>query len=292
MTRAVKAIAIVTALAALLAGCTAVRDREPASGSRTISVAGMEREYLVHVPDTLAAQPSLVVFMHGGFGSAAQAEAAYGWDAVADREGFIVAYPEGDGVAWNAGSCCGSPAKTDVDDVAFIAALTAQLQGEFGVAPSRTFATGMSNGAMMAYRMACDTDTFAAIAPVAGTIVTECDAPHPASVLHIHGLEDERVRYDGETGSGATRVDGRAVEDDVALWRAVDGCGAPTVLDAAPVTTSAAECPDGREVTLITIADAGHQWPGADGHRVADPDAVSTAIDATEVIWQFFERAA
>jgi polyhydroxybutyrate depolymerase len=292
MTRAVKAIAIVTALAALLAGCSPVRDRGAATESRSITVGGEQREYLVHVPDHLSDQPSLVVFLHGGFGSAAQAESAYGWDALAEREGIIVAYPEGDGVAWNAGSCCGSPAKTDVDDVAFITALTAQLQTEFGVAPSRTFATGMSNGAMMAYRMACDTAVFAAIAPVAGTIVTECDAPRPASVLHIHGLLDERVRYDGETGSGATRVDGLAVEEAVALWRTADGCGTPTVIDAAPVTTSSTECADGREVTLITIADAGHQWPGADGKRVADPDAVSTAIDATEVIWQFFERAA
>ena len=58
------------------------------------------------------------------------------------------------------------------------------------------------------------------------------------------------------------------------------------MLDAAPVVTSTAEC----AVTLITFADAGHQWPGADGRRVADPDAVSTAIDATEVIWQLFSR--
>ncbi len=244
----------------------------------------------MHVPRDVAPDPSLVVMLHGGFGSAAQAESAYGWDELADRAGFVVAYPDGDGAAWNAGSCCGSPAKKDVDDVAFITAVVTTLQAEFGIAPERTFATGMSNGAMMAYRLACDTDVFAAIAPVSGTIVTACDDPHPASVLHIHGLQDERVRYDGETGSGATRVDGVAVEDAIALWRTADGCAEPTVTEAAPVTTSTALCSDDREVTLITIADAGHQWPGAQGTRVADPDAVSTAIDATEVIWEFFAR--
>lgn len=285
MKRSLALIAII----ALLAGCASVPDR-PEAGARTIDVDGVQREYLVHEPASLAAQPSLVIFLHGGFGSAAQAESAYGWDDLADREGIIVAYPEGDGVAWNAGSCCGSPARNDTDDVAFIAAVTAELQAEFGIAPEHTFATGMSNGAMMAYRMACETDIFAAIAPVSGTVVTDCVSPHPVSLLHIHGLEDERVRYDGEVGSGATRVDGLAVEDAVALWRSADGCAAPTVLDAAPVLTSTAECADGREVTLITIADAGHQWPGADGRRVADPDAVSTAIDATEVIWLFFNR--
>lgn len=292
MRRVLTSLALFAVVGLVLSGCAAlgVRDAAAASETRTIDFGGLDRSYIVHTPGELAAEPSLVVFLHGGFGSAAQAESAYGWDELADREGFVVAYPDGDGAAWNAGSCCGSPAKKDVDDVAFITAVASTLQAEFGIAAERTFATGMSNGAMMAYRMACDTAVFAAIAPVAGTIVTPCETPPPTSVLHIHGLEDERVRYDGETGSGATRVNGLAVEDAIALWRTADGCAEPTVTEAAPVSTSTALCADDREVTLITIADAGHQWPGAQGRRVADPDAVSTAIDATEVIWEFFAR--
>lgn len=279
------------ALAALLSGCTP--SAAPVSGtqSRTIEVDGTSREYLVHIPDELDAEPTLVVFVHGGFGSAAQAESAYGWDAIADQNDVIVAYPQADGLAWNAGSCCGKSARSGIDDVAFVSAMVAELQGEFGVDPSRTFGTGMSNGAMMVYSMACETDVFAAIAPVAGTIVTGCDSPAPTSVLHIHGLDDDRVRFDGEPGSGTTRVDGMPIEDVTALWRAADACAPPTVVDEPPVTTSRAECPDGRAVELITIAGAGHQWPGASGRGLADPDPASSAINATETIWTFFAAA-
>lgn len=279
------------ALAALLSGCTP--SAAPVSGtqSRTIEVDGTSREYLVHVPDELGAEPTLVVFVHGGFGSAAQAESAYGWDAIADQNDVIVAYPQADGLAWNAGSCCGKSARSGIDDVAFVSAMVAELQGEFGVDPSRTFGTGMSNGAMMVYSMACETDVFAAIAPVAGTIVTGCGSPAPTSVLHIHGLDDDRVRFDGEPGSGTTRVDGMPIEDVTALWRAADACAPPTVVDEPPVTTSRAECPDGRAVELITIAGAGHQWPGASGRGLADPDPASSAINATETIWTFFAAA-
>ena len=292
MRRELTSLALLAVAGSVLSGCAAlgVRDTAPASETRTIESGGLDRSYIVHTPGKLAAEPSLVVFLHGGFGSASQAQSAYGWNELADREGIIVAYPNGVDKAWNAGSCCGSPVRDSVDDVAFIAQLTADLQAEFGIPASRTFATGMSNGAMMAYRMACETTVFSAIAPVAGTIATPCDGPQPTSVLHIHGLEDERVRYGGETGSGVTRVDGLAVEESVALWRAVDGCDEPVVTEESPVVTNSSQCADGREVTLITIADAGHQWPGADGERVADPDAVSTAIDATESIWAFFDR--
>lgn len=174
------------------------------------------------------------------------------------------------------------------DDVAFISAVTAELQTEFEVAPARTFATGMSNGAMMTYRMACDTTLFAAIAPVAGTIVTPCDNPAPVSVLHIHGLDDERVRYDGEQGSGAARVDGMPIDDVIALWRQIDACQDSTTTGQPPLATTRSDSADGRVVELITISGAGHQWPGASGHGLADPDSASSAVNATETIWKFF----
>lgn len=285
----------VLAVAILLTGCGTAdgptRDSETGTSgaqARTVDVHGEPREYLLHVPDELAAEPTLIVFAHGGFGNAAQAESAYGWDRIADREGVVVAYPQALGLAWNAGECCGKAARQGVDDVAFLSSMVATLQDEFGVDPSRTFATGMSNGAMMIYRMACETDVFATIAPVAGTIVTECDSPAPTSVLHIHGLADERVRFDGERGSGTTRVDGMPIEQVAALWRDADDCTPPVSSSTPPVTSVRADCADGRVVELLTIDGAGHQWPGASSRGAADPDPASSAIDATETIWQFF----
>jgi polyhydroxybutyrate depolymerase len=258
--------------------------------SRTIQVDGSERAYRVYIPGQLADDPALVVMMHGGTGSARQAERAYGWNDEADAGGFVVAYPDGESRTWNAGDCCGGAERDGVDDVAFMAALVAELQHEFGIASDRTFATGMSNGAMMAYRLACETDLFVAIAPVAGTIVTACDAPAPASVLHIHGLDDGSVRMDGEPGSGIGEVDGMPIADAVELWRAAGDCAEPVVTEEPPVTTSASDCVEDRHVVLVTVADAGHQWPGSVAREGAT-DQPSDAFDATEMIWEFFDAA-
>lgn len=282
-----RALAVALAVAALLTACTPRHDAPGPEGG-TIDVAGIERSYRLHVPDDLAAEPALVVMLHGGVGSAAQAERSYGWNDAADTAGFVVAYPDGIQRTWNAGDCCGGAARTGVDDVAFLTALVAELQREYGISPERTFATGMSNGAMMTYRLACETDLFAAIAPVAGTIVTDCPDPAPASVLHIHGLDDSQVRMDGEPGDGIGDVDGMPIADVNALWRTADGCGEPVSAAAPPVTTSTASCADGRTVTLVTVAGAGHQWPGSVAREGAT-DQPSDAFEATALIWAFFD---
>ena len=270
---------------------TSAPSRRALSGtvSRSLQVGGATRSYLLHLPATLPAQRSLVVVLHGGFGSARQAEAAYGWDELADREGVLVAYPQGDGAAWNAGDCCGAPARKRTDDVAFIEAMVADVRARYGVTRARTFVTGMSNGALMAYRLACDTNLFASVAAVAGTIVTGCQHPAPISVLHIHGLDDDRVRFDGGRGSGPAGVDGMPIPDVIALWRKADDCSDAVVVERPPLTSSRSSCPDGHVVELITIAGAGHQWPGAATRREgADPP--STALDATRTSWEFFDR--
>jgi len=287
--RTVAALALFAAAAVALSGCGTLRGDPPSRGAdvRTITVDGVERSYRLYVPADLTDDPALVVMMHGGLGSARQAEDAYGWNAEADAGGFVVAYPDGEGRVWNAGDCCG---RSTADDIGFITALVGDLQSEFDVSPARTFGTGMSNGAMTTYTLACDTDLFAAIAPVAGTIVTPCDDPSPVSVLHIHGLEDGKVRMDGEPGEGPGDVDGLPIADVNALWRTVDDCGDPVVVDEETVTTSTSDCADGRQVVLVTVADAGHQWPGSVAREGASDQPVDT-LDATALIWEFFDAA-
>jgi polyhydroxybutyrate depolymerase len=273
-------------------GC-AIGDRldarsDGATESRTMVIDGEDRVYRVHIPGEFAADPALVVMMHGGVGSAEQAERAYGWNVQSETAGFVVAYPDGVSRTWNAGDCCGGAARDGIDDVAFITALVDDLRAEFGVASDRVFATGMSNGAMMTYRLACETDLFAAIAPVAGTIVTDCAAPAPASVLHIHGLDDSQVRMDGGPGDGIGDVDGMPIADAVEVWRLAGACENPVITEEWPVTSSTSGCDDGRRVILMTVADAGHQWPGSVAREGA-ADQPSDALDATAVIWEFFD---
>lgn len=121
--------------------------------------------------------------LHGGFGNARQAERSDDWDELADSEKFVVVYPDGLNRAWNVngGGCCGRSARDGVDDVAFIGAAVADVAHNVGIDANRVYAAGMSNGAMMAYTMACNTGIFAAIGPVSGTQLDPCRSPHPVS---------------------------------------------------------------------------------------------------------------
>lgn len=301
--RSAVAVAVATACAVLLAGCAgrqgvrgAPADVQTGSTERSIVVDGVTRTWRTHVPGSLSrSRPvPLVVMLHGGFGSADQAESAYGWDAAADDAGFVVAYPDGLHRAWNAGTCCGAPSKEGTDDVAFIEQVVRAEEAARPIDPTRVFATGMSNGAMMAERLACETTVFRAVAPVAGAQMVPCDRPAPISVLHIHGAADTRVPMDGSPGNGRGNVPAHPpIADTIAAWERVDGCEAPTTTVDGPVTTVSASCPADRAVELITVAGAGHQWPGSArrrpiAERALGIDPPSQALDATRVIWDFF----
>jgi polyhydroxybutyrate depolymerase len=263
------------------------------SSIQHLTVDGRDRTFRVYRPSELASPAPLVVMIHGGYGDAGQAETSYGWDAQADEDHFVVAYPDGLNRAWNVeGDCCGKPAQQGVDDVAFITTMVHAIQQELPVDPKRIYATGISNGGMMSYRLACNTDLFAAIGPDSATLLGPCNDPAPLSVIHIHGLADTTIRFEGGMGEGRAHIDGPPVPQVIAEWRSTDGCAAPTAHTSGAVTTSTATCPDGRTVELITIAGAGHQWPGSKGHgligRLMGLDPPSHALDATSTIWAFF----
>ena len=261
----------------------------------SLSIGGLTRTYHVYRPAGLTSPAPLVVFLHGGFGSGEEAERSYGWDAEADAHGFLVAYPDGYDHAWNVGGgCCGQPASKNLDDVAFISTMVAQIERAAPIDASHVYATGISNGGMMAYRLACSTTLFAAIGPDSATELGSCPDPARTSVIHIHGTADHNIPYNGGPGDGYAHIDGPAVPSVVATWRQIDGCAAPssTVSESGVATTSLASCPDGRTVELITIAGAGHQWPGSAPkpviQRLLGTDPPSNALNATAVIWEFF----
>jgi polyhydroxybutyrate depolymerase len=263
------------------------------SSAHSIEVDGVSRTYIVYRPASLPARAPVVVMLHGGFGSASQAQKSYGWDAEADQGHFVVAYPDGLGHAWNTGGgCCGVPGKTNTDDTGFITAMVSAIGRLVPVDADRVYATGISNGGIMAYTLACRTAIFAAIGPDSATELGSCPAPHPLSVIHIHGTADKSIPYQGGEGSGVAHIDGPSVPALNARWRDIDHCSAPVVRTAGAVTTSTASCPAGQAVELISIAGAGHQWPGAASRpllqRLLGTDPPSTALNATQVIWQFF----
>jgi len=289
-------VALACALLAVTTGCRAGRSAgsaPPGTSTHTIRVDGQDRSFRVYRPGALnQGQPApLVVVLHGGFGTAKQAEQSYGWDEKADAEHFLVAYPDGVDRAWNVGGgCCGKPG---VDDVAFVEAMVAAIRRVTPVDPQRVYATGISNGGLLAYRLACNTTTFAAIGPDSATMLGDCPSPAPASVIHLHGSDDRNIPYDGSPGDGFATIDGPSVPDVITSWRRVDRCARATAGTTAPVTTSVAECANGRSVELIVIVGAGHQWPGSPSkpaiERTLHLDPPSTALDATDTIWRFFK---
>jgi polyhydroxybutyrate depolymerase len=185
--------------------------------------------------------------------------------------------------------------KQDVDDVGFIEAMIAEIGTGLELDSQRIYATGMSNGGIMAYRLACESDLFAAIAPVSATMLVDCDPPHPVSLLHIHGGVDGSVPPDGSVGGGTQNIDGPPLADVISYWRGVDGCGEPTVSpfgdDPRVQLEAALDCDASTAVEYIVISDAGHQWPGASSSEIRDKlggDPPSQLLDATFEIAGFF----
>lgn len=269
-------LAVLLGVALTVGGCFPQRPPSTFSDGvslHTIRVHGQDRSYRLYKPAGLPSKAPLVVMLHGGFGTAEQAERAYGWDDLADKAKFVVAYPDGLHRAWNTngGGCCGRPARDGTDDVGFITAAVGDIARNIGVDPSRVYATGISNGGIMSYTLACNTADFAAIGPDSATQLDPCPSPRPTSVIHIHGTADRLIPYNG--GRGTSVIDGPSVASVNAFWRNVDRCGTPATATNGPVTTSTAACADHRAVALVTVDGGGHEWPPF----------------ATETLWRFFD---
>jgi len=307
------AIGLLVGAAGACAGTLAPGDHE-----FTLIHGQLHRSYIVHVPPQARNGKPLpaVVNFHGG-GAHAQVQKLYSrMDATADREGFVAVYPNGTGgiggrlLTWNAGACCGLAAASRVDDVGFALALLDDLAGRVALDPERIYATGLSNGSMMAYRLAAEAaQRIAAVAGVAGAMTLSRFEPAlPVPVMHIHSVDDERALYDGGLGPAFpftnTRVFHAPVNAMLEKWIARNGCpaqpqvgdplrGRPGAADAAHTATRQryAPCRDGTEVVLWKLTGAGHVWPGGvQDYLTWLLGPGTTVIDANSEMWRFFSR--
>jgi len=294
-----------------------------------ITAEDVTRAAWVHVPETLEEGVSvpLVLAFHGSTWNGRMMEDVTGLDAIADRERFIVVYPDGTGpgdiLSWNAGYCCSHALDQGVDDLTFVRALLDFLTDNYPIDSNRVYATGFSNGGMFTYALAIAfPDRFAAVAPVAGAMYPGQALPGiPVPILIIHGTSDAVVPYDGGWGalgplSGRT-IPMLSVRDAVDLWKSNNGCTQDS-----PVITrerdarieTYADCDGLSEVTLISVVDGRHEWPtvsantsdflltdDAAGFLTAPSDDLTDTVDwalfesgieASEVIWEFFSQHA
>ena len=286
--------AVLTAL--LCAACSGGADAPPPPAPvqhAQVTVDGEARGYRVFVPPTLdRRRPApLVLVLHGGANTVEETVRTTGFDKEASAGEFIVAYPEGTRREWNAGTCCGSAPRRNPDDVGFLAKVLDQIQADHAVDRSRVFVTGVSNGAMMAYRLACErAERITAVGVVAGAVVVDdCRPSRPVSVLEIHGTDDPLIPYQGGTPDAPEAQAAppyTATPDMVRRWAEIDGCPppGPPQVDGPVSTESWTGCRNGSAVRLVTVRGGGHIWfaPGL--------GAVNGAVDATAVIWRFFSE--
>jgi polyhydroxybutyrate depolymerase len=278
--------------------------------SSSITSGGLQRTFNVHVSsqyDKNTPIPLLIV-LHGGGGTGQEMIKFTGFNAISDRENFIVVYPDGFENHWNDGRGVQrySAQAQNVDDVGFISALIDHLSSQYNIDAKRVYVTGISNGAMMSNRLGAElSQKIAAIAPVAGNIPVNMASvwqpSRPPSVLIINGTEDPLVPWaGGEVHLGPLDF-GQviSVEDTVKFWVNIGKCTASPVItqlpdtDPSDGTTTQIEtyggCQDGTEVVLYAVKGGGHTWPG--GLQYASEAVIgrtSRDFNASEVIWQFF----
>lgn len=312
------------------------------SGDHLRAVTGWpNRGYLLHVPPgyTCIRPRPVVIALHGGGSNkeamrlltcpSGRADDPQCLDALADREGFIVVYPDGtENLLWRTfnatnwgpgpggwtptgGYACvsGRACETNVDDVAYFNALLDDLQNVVNVDETRVYVTGISNGAAMAHRLGCELSSrIAAIAPVAGgnqyAHFRPCTPPRGVPVIQFHGTADPAWGYG--TGSQDLDLNGEgiavSVPRTIAGWVARDGCvSGGTIEDLSDLDQSDGStvtrvrydgCRDGAEVVLYRINGGGHMWPDGFQWDTVFPGEYGPTnrdINGNEVMWAFFQ---
>ena len=232
----------------------------------------------------------LVLVLHAALDTADQTAAITGFDDIASAHQAIVVYPQGIGGTWNAGICCGYAMNYQIDDVDFIRAVITKVEGTYRIDRTRVYAVGVSNGAILAYKLACSmADQIVAIASVAGTMALNgCNPTQAVSILEIHGTNDVLVPYQGGPLTPEPEETIPSSQLLAARWGALDRCTAgPGHVINGPVTTETwSQCAAATAVTLVTIEGGTHVWyaPGL--------GPTDGAVDATQLVASFvFQHA-
>jgi len=250
----------------------------PGTSRRTVAVDGQDRTFLVHPPPGDPAAPLPVVLSFHGLGSdPEQEERISRFSELADREGFLAVYPQGLGKKWRVFD------RSDTD-LRFFDALLATLAEEFQLDSRRVYATGISNGAQMAWRLACDRPAqLAGVGLVSGGYSNVCGDQRPSAVL-FHGTADHLLPYSGRFGQ--MNVRSFAIGWSGARQCASEGAAqAEVVYEHGDARGERWTC-GSREAVLYTLTGKGHSWPGS-----SMPSAVTSAdVDASEVMWRFFRQ--
>lgn len=287
-----------TTIAAPVGACRAAPS-PPAAGDvdGVLSVGGVDRRYVLYVPPGYDGETALpVVFDFHGYGSSAEVQLVYTEiRPIAEREGFAVVAPQGQGSPPHF-NLAGATA-TEGDDVEFTIALLDEVGRRLCVEESRVYALGMSNGGAMSSVLACRlSDRFAAVGAVGAVVYTPaCDvAPRATPIVSMMGTDDPIVPFEGGRVNCCAHQNIAAAPDTMARFAARAGCRAEPHEDrvgASVVLRRFVGCEKGAAVAFYVVEGGGHTWPGS-GHDLTSRGlgATTTDLKATETLWDFFER--
>ncbi len=278
----------------------------PGDHRRTLFVENRQRNYLVHIPKV--SDPSsplpVILALHGAGVNAEATISMTGLSKKSDAAGLIVVYPNGTGIGpflnWNAGGVLGKLGEAQPDDVLFLGKVLDDLAERATIDPKRVYATGLSNGGMMCYRLAAEmSDRIAAIAAVAGPQAKDFPLPARAvSVMHFHGTNDTVVPPGGPNAGTPPFLTFKSVEATLQIWTAHNGCpNEPTVIDLPDLVEDGttvqqrtfAPGREGAEVIYYRIQNGSHSWPGQKS-ILAILGPITYDINANDLMWDFFQR--
>jgi polyhydroxybutyrate depolymerase len=300
----------------LLCGCSksraGVESYEPGTHKRKLDlrVLGFRRSYLIHIPKNYVraeARP-LVVALHGAFSTAEEMEEQTGLSELADREGFLVVYPNGITLFgwlqhWNAWHCCGRAMKDRVDDVGFVSMVIDEVRANYHIDSSRIYMVGYSNGGMLAYLFAAQKpELLAAVAVIAATIgsspsplereVRIPPARAPVPVMAVHGREDDSIPYEGGR-SGNEGHSYVSVKESIEFWLKADRISmAPQreEMMAGRVIKERWGAPGSdQEVVLYTLEGWKHTIPTTHFTKKLPENDPLRDFHVTDIIWDFFK---
>lgn len=267
----------------------------------TLMIFGRNRFFKVHLPlgYTVQKEYPVVFVFHGGDGNPDNIEKTTDFSTKADKEGFIVVYPYGTGsfpkklLTWNTWDCCGYADKKNIDDVSFIKKVLEIIKTKYSVNQNMIFATGLSNGGMMCYLLACEMpDQFAAVAPVAATMFDEnqCTANSEISMIIFNSIDDKHIPYEGGIGDESiVKVEKMPVEKVVNFWVNKFNCVLLNKTEVSSYNKIDYMNKKGTEIIFYKMMGGGHSWPGGERGRLFADKPVKD-VSATDLIWDFFKN--
>lgn len=284
----------------------AAQDAPTPPSLSTLSFQGMERKYLLHRPASAKGAVPLVIGLHGLNQKAERVRQTWTMDAIAEREGFAVLYPEAVGGRWSYDES--RPVKlhgsdTLVDDVGFINAVLDKLVAEGSTDASRIYAAGLSNGGLMAWTMACAmSDRLAGVAPlISGMLehqVETCKPKRLVPLVVLAGTSDWMQPYDGAITANFRLL---SIPESLEFWRRQRGCTNYEVDMLDPreptdptraVVMAWTECKDPSPLRFYRIEGGGHALPTfevPDDKRNPHGGSFSQTIETAEELWTFFK---